>query len=249
MNKKHGKIPAALAALLLAALVASGCSAVELHKQMGSATSAARADATAATEDATRAALAAERDEWQATAEQLSKAATRAAAANSALEATPTTQAADEASALPASAAISVYAQVPIDSDRLNIIAALAFDADGQLLAATRAGEIYALPDLDGDGVADETRLVFADEEQELSQVAGLLARGEALIVLHGGRLSALRDADGDGLFDRVTHLGEVLLPEQSPLLASNGLAQAPNGRLFTVDVNAGEILLVDLRE
>lgn len=254
MNAKHGLNQAALAlgaALLLAALALSSCSAIELHRQMGSATAAAGSVASAATENATWAALDAARDEWQATAETLSQGATQAAAAIAAHSSTPTptSQANGETFSLPTSAETSVFAQVPIDSDRLNIIAALAFDADGQLLAATRAGEIYALPDRDGDGIADETRLIFADDEQQLSQVAGLIVRGDALLLLHGGRLSALRDADGDGLFDSVTHLSERLPADQSPLLASNGIAQAPDGRLFTVNVNAGKILLVDLGE
>ncbi|MCY3831570.1 MAG: hypothetical protein OXG85_01060 [Chloroflexi bacterium] len=227
----------------------SGCSAVELHRR--SATAAAQAVATAATEDATWAALEAAGNELQATAQTLSEGATQAAATISALASTPTAvqQATDETPPFPASAETSLYAQVPIDSDRLNIIAALAFDADGQLLAATRAGEIYALPDRDGDGLADETRLVFADDEQQLIQVAGLIVRGDALLLLHGGRHSLLRDADGDGLFDSVTHLNDELSADQSPLQASNGLVESPDGRLFTVDVNAGEILQIVLRE
>lgn len=203
----------------------------------------------AATADPTVSALEGALADSRATEQSLSADGTQAAATIAALGSTPTS--APEAAAFPAiaSAETIIYGSVPIDSDRLNFIAALAFDADGQLLAATRAGEIYALPDRDGDGVADETRLIFADEAQQLSQVAGLIARGEALILLHDGRLSLLRDIDGDGLYDSVTHLADGLRADQSPLQASNGLVESPDGRLFSVDITSGEILRIVLVE
>lgn len=240
---------AAARLIVAAALIAwalTGCSAFELHQQIGSATADSQALATAATEDTTRSALEAAHDSARATAQALAQEATRAAAAIATLEGAPATA---DAFALPASAETVVYGSVPIDSDRLNIIAALAFDAGGLLLVATRAGEIYAMPDDDGDGLADETRLVFADEEEQLGQVSGLIARSEGLILLNGERLSLLRDEDGDGAYDGVTHLAHGLPADQSPLQASNGIAQAPDGRLFTVDIKSGEILRIVMSE
>ncbi|MCY3796711.1 MAG: hypothetical protein OXG84_02815 [Chloroflexi bacterium] len=239
--------------VVVAALIGwalAGCSAVELYQQSATAGAEAAENATTATEDATRFALEAAHDAAQATLQALEQEAKRAAATIAAMAATPTSApAAANSLPLPASAETVVYGSVPIDSDRLNIIAALAFDADGRLLAATRAGEIYAMPDGDGDGLADETRLIFADEEEQLGQVSGLIARGWALIALNGERLSLLRDGDGDGVYDGVRHLNEGLPADQSPLQASNSLAQAPDGRLFTVDINSGEILRIVLRE
>ena len=239
------------AALCLLALTAAGCSALELYQGNASATAGAEAAKTAATDDPTIAALEGALTAAQATQESLIAGATELSAVISALEATPTSApaASDLAPPIPASAETVVFGSVPIDSDRLNIIAALAFDADGQLLAATRAGEIYALPDRDGDGVADETRLIFSDEAETLSQVAGLTIRGAALILLNGARLSLLLDQDGDGAYDTVTHLSAGLPADQSPLQASNGIVQAPDGRLFTADINSGEILRIVLRE
>ena len=236
--------------LALVMLTTSGCSAIELYQGNASATAGAEAGAAAVTVNPTLLALEAARADAQATAQALSASATQAAATIAALEATTAAPPlAATTSPLPASAETIVYGSVPIDSDRLNIIAALAFDADGQLLAATRAGEVYALPDHDGDGRADETRLVFADREQQLGQVAGLIAQGEGLMLLNGARLSLLHDADGDGVYEGVTHLAEGLPADQSPLQASNGLVSAPDGRLFSVDINAGEILQIVLRE
>ena len=200
---------------MLVLLAGAGCSAVELYRGNASATAAAQAEA-AATQNPTISALAGALLSAEATRQALSNSATAAAALP---ELTPTpAPTIEEALLFPASAESRLYGKVPIDSDRLNIIAALAIDADGQLLAATRAGEIYALPDSDGDGAADETRQIFADEAQDLGQVAGMIVRGEGLILLNGQRLSLLRDADGDGIVDSVTHLSEGLPADQSPL-------------------------------
>lgn len=184
---------------------------------------------------------------YQATAEaQLGRAAATLAALEAAASATalPTDHPVFSASA----ADVAVYGSVPIDSDRLNIIAALAFDADGDLLAATRAGEVYRLRDSDGDGLADETALIFADEQEALGQVSGMLVRGESLLLLHGGALSQLRDDNGDGRYETVTLLSGSLPAAQSALRASNGVVEAPDGRLFTVDISSGEILRISLR-
>lgn len=249
VNANEARIAAARLIIVAALIVGmlAGCSAIELYQQSTTATADAQAVATAATVDATRVALEAAHDAALATVQALEQAATRAAGTVAAMAVTPTR--APAAAPLPVSAETVVYGSVPIDSDRLNIIAALAFDADGRLLAATRAGEIYVMPDDDGDGFADETRLIFADEEEQLGQVSGLIAHGEGLILLNGARLSLLTDEDGDGAFEVVTHLAEGLPADQSPLQASNGIVQAPDGRLFTVDIRSGEILRIVLRE
>ena len=234
-----------VAVLALVLLITAGCSAIELYQDQSNA-AAVSADATA---DPTISALEGALADARASEQWLSEGATQAAATIAALASTPTNAPTVAALPAPASAKTIRYGSVPIDSDRLNIIAAIGFDADGQLLAATRAGEIYALPDRDGDGVADETRLIFADEAQQLSQVAGLIAGGEALILLHGSRLSLLLDGDGDGVYESVTQIAGGLPADQSPLQASNGLVESPDGRLFTADVNSGEILQIVLRE
>ena len=244
-SKKGPPAAAGFAAVILAciALISAGCSAIELYRSNAGANDEAAAG-LAATQDPTVSALEGGLAEARATEQALLAGATHAAATIAARS--PMPAAADEAFPLPASAEISLYGAVPIDSDGLNIIAALAFEADGRLLAATRAGEIYALPDADGDGIADETRLIFADDGQELGQVAGLAVHGRALILLHGDGLSLLRDIDGDGLYETATPLAAGLPLDRSPLRASNGLVQSADGRLFSVDLDAGEILRIE---
>ena len=234
--------------LALGAWLLAACSAIELRQQIASQTAAADSAQTIAAEGPAAdagATLAA----YQATAGALLQRATGSAATLMALEtaaaSTPPPTARPDFNA---SAADSVvYGAVPIDSDRLNIIAALAFDADGHLLAATRAGEVYRLRDADGDGRAEEAALIFADEQEALGQVSGMSVRGASLLLLHGGALSQLRDADGDGRYETVTLLSESLPAAQSALRASNGVVQAPDGRLFTVDISSGEILQIIL--
>ncbi len=234
--------------LALAAWLLTACSAIELRQQVASQTAAADIALAIAAEgpaaDA-RATLAA----YQATAGAQLGRATIIAATLTALEAaasaTPPPTARPDFSASAADAV--VYGAVPIDSDRLNIIAALAFDADGRLLAATRAGEVYRLRDADGDGLAEERALIFADEKEALGQVSGMFVRGASLLLLHGGALSQLRDEDGDGRYETVTLLSAGPPAAQSALRASNGLVQAPDGRLFTVDISSGEILQIIL--
>ena len=150
---------------------------------------------------------------------------------------------------VPESADISIFASVPIDSDSLNSVTALAFDREGHLLVSLRAGEIYRLQDDDQDGVADETTLIFEDVDNEIGQVSGIFSQNAVLYILNGNRLSQLRDADNDGLYETITHLSESLPANQSLLQANNSIVRSPDGRYFTVDINRGEILQLLLSE
>ena len=203
-----------IAVILAMGLV--GCSAIELNQRNAQATARAEAN-IAATVDSRAAAFQAP----EATAEAMPS---------------PT------ASPFAAAADIEVYGHVPIDSDRLNSITALAFDGDGHLLAGLRAGEIYRLKE------GDKARLIFEDQGNDIGQVSGLFARGDALIIINGQQLSQLRDGDGDGFYETVTQLSTALPAHQSPLQAGNSVIQSPDGRYFTADVNTGEILQIILR-
>lgn len=224
--------------LLTLALALTACSAIELRQQMANATPTATespAD-TVATIDALEAAV----TEAAATLVALKTAAATPVAA---------TALATTSESVFASAEAFVYGSVPIDSDRLNTIAALAFDSAGQLLVSTRAGDIYRLRDADADGLADDSRLIFADEQEALLHVTGLITRGDNLILRNGDRLSQLQDSDADGIYDTVTQLANNLPAGESPLLAGNGIVEAPDGRLFSADLNTGEILQILLQE
>ncbi len=220
------------AAALLALTLAAGCSAIESDRQRTVEQSAA-ATAIAAT-----------------VAYEVSAIAQRSTV--TATESVPSATAPAAAATAPppfdiTAADSSVFGTLPLDSERLRIIAALAFEADGSLLAATRAGEIYRLRDADRDDRAELIELVYADEAGQLAPILGLMAQGEALLLLHGGRLSQLR-ADGDGGYSFESHLSAGELIEPSPLQASNGIMRAPDGRLFSADVSRGQIVRVHLQ-
>ncbi len=231
-----------------------GCSAIELHGQNVRATAEARADIGDTTAEPISAAQA-EITQVHATVQALSLSATEGAQAAIVASASPPAAAQDEAGAtaipadfLASAADTIVYGQVPVDSDRLNVIAALAFDREDRLLVSTRAGEIYRLLDADEDGIAEERRLIFRDVHDELGQVSGLVAIGEVLILLNDGRLSQVQDQDRDGAYETITHLSQELPAGMSPLQANNSIVRAPDGRYFTADVGRGEILQIILR-
>lgn len=239
------------AILILIPLLAA-CSAIELRQQNIRAAEGAHVDITASTAQA-------EVTQIIATLQALSLSATEAAQTLTgeaiATDASPPTAAQDEdeSTAIPADFLASaadtvVYGQVPVDSDRLNVIAALAFDRESRLLVSTRAGEIYRLLDADEDGIAEERRLIFRDADDELGQVSGLVAIGEVLILLNDGRLSQVQDRNRDGIYETVTHLSRELPADQSPLQANNSIVRAPDGRYFTADIGTGEILQIILR-
>ena len=208
-----------IAVMLAMGLV--GCSAIELNQRNAEATARAEAN-IAATVDS------------RVTAQSRPIQAPEVTA-----EAMPSPTASPFAAA---AADIKVYGRVPIDSDRLNSITALAFDVDGRLLAGLRAGEIYRLEE------GDEARLIFEDQGGDIGQVSGLFARGDALIIINGQQLSQLRDGDGDGFYETVTQLSTALPAHQSPLQAGNSIIQSTDGRYFTADVHTGEILQIILR-
>jgi len=210
---------------VILAMALAGCSAIELNQRNAQATARMEAN-LAATVDSRVAAF------------QLEPEVTD--------EPAPTA----EASPFIASAAeTTVYGAVPIDSDRLNSITALAFDAQGQLLVSLRAGEIYRLEDSDADGEVDAIRLIFEDRNGDIGQVSGLWVRGNALIVINGEQLSQLQDSDADGMYETVTQLSGGLPANQSPLQANNSILQLPDGRYFTANIHTGEILQIVLRE
>ncbi len=245
-------------AILILIPLLAGCSAIELRQQNIRATEEARVDITASTAQPDSTAQA-EIAQVFATLQALSLSATEAAGTMTgvaiATSASPSAaaQAEAESTAIPADFLASaadtvVYGQVPVDSDRLNVIAALAFDRESRLLVSTRAGEIYRLLDADGDGIAEESRLIFRDADDELGQVSGLVVIGEVLILLNDGRLSQVQDQDRDGTYETIAHLSQELPADQSPLKANNSIVRAPDGRYFTADISRGEILQIILR-
>ena len=250
LKRVKRKDQAAGAALIIAALALTitGCSAIDIVQRNATAAASVDASATATTAADPVATAEAELAKARMTAQALAAEATAAAGTIVAFAGTPT--AAAPRQVRPAIAAdVTVYARIPIDSDRLNSISALAIDSAGRLLVSTRAGEIYRLRDPEQAGALASPELIFADDLDQLGQVSGLLARGETLLLINDGALTQLGDFDGDGRYESVARLTAALPAGQNPLQAGNSIVPAPDGRLFSADIGSGEILQILLRE
>jgi len=68
--------------------------------------------------------------------------------------------------------------------------------------------EVYRLADTDGDGLADESRQVVSDFNDEVTDIAGgVLARENDVFVAVGPDLWRLKDKNGDGIADEKTSI------------------------------------------
>mgnify|MGYP001544998088 CR=1 FL=1 len=149
---------------------------------------------------------------------------------------------------IPSSATVNVFGTVPIDSESLNSITAMTHSSDGHLLVSLRNGDIYRLPDDNGDDIADDVMRVFEDTDNVIGQVHGIYSDGAMLYVMHGQTLSLLQDTNTDSLYDTVTTLSDALPQNDTLLRANNSIISAGNTRrYFTADVESGDILLITL--
>ncbi|MBN1681222.1 MAG: PQQ-dependent sugar dehydrogenase, partial [Anaerolineae bacterium] len=104
----------------------------------------------------------------------------------------------------------------------------LAFAPDGTLyMARTARGEIWAMPDADGDQFLDDP--VLAAEGLTLPSAIAL--DGDSLYVNSVGGVLRLDDADGDGFFETHTVLVDDL-PRDTGIW-SGGIGIGPDGRLY----------------
>jgi glucose/arabinose dehydrogenase len=104
----------------------------------------------------------------------------------------------------------------------------IAFAPDGTLyLARTARGEIWAIPDTNGDQVMDEPRL-FADG---LRLPTALAIHDGAVYVVSVGGIVRLEDTDGDGQADTRAVLVDDLPTETGLWPGSIGVG--PDGRLY----------------
>ncbi len=102
----------------------------------------------------------------------------------------------------------------------------LTFGQDGRLYVSELAGDVIALADRDGDGIA-ETRAVFATQ---LNAPLGLAFYESDLYVGRRGGVTRLRDTNGDGVADETTTILEGLPAGRHQ---TDGIAFGPDGRMY----------------
>lgn len=125
----------------------------------------------------------------------------------------------------------------PANSDANAWIADLNKDGSRDILDMKEYRErIYRLRDTDGDGRADESRVVFEgfNEDPAFDILGGLLADGGTLVAGVPPGVYRLRDSNGDGVFDQRTTIGEGF--NTHPAFGGHGVSGVtigPDGRLY----------------
>ncbi|BCS34853.2 glucose dehydrogenase [Luteitalea sp. TBR-22] len=95
---------------------------------------------------------------------------------------------------------------------------------------------IYRIRDTDGDGRADQSRLVFEgfNDDPAFDILGGVLSQGGSLIVGGPPGVYRLRDVDGDGVYEQRTPIAEGF--NTHPAFGGHGVSgvtMGPDGRLY----------------
>ncbi|HTV02169.1 MAG TPA: HEAT repeat domain-containing protein [Luteitalea sp.] len=95
---------------------------------------------------------------------------------------------------------------------------------------------LYRIRDTDGDGRADESRIVYEgfNEDPAFDILGGVLSQGKDVVVGVPPGVYRLRDTDGDGVFDQRTTIAEGL--NTHPAFGGHGVSGVivgPDGRLY----------------
>jgi glucose/arabinose dehydrogenase len=113
--------------------------------------------------------------------------------------------------------------------ERFHIPTSLAFAPDGHLYVCDYNGDVWRVPDRDGNGLA-ETPELYA---RGFFEPVGLVWRGDALYLASHGKVSVLRDTDGDSSADDVRDIVTGMPSRIYPWHSNNDLAFGPDGRLY----------------
>jgi glucose/arabinose dehydrogenase len=161
----------------------------------------------------------------------------------------------------PAEAAQNVIGAPPVTPPAVRLteaapaLAGLAFDTDGTLyLAFTAAGEIWAMPDRDGDQFPERPERVA--EGLRLPVALAVDSDGDTLLVSTARGVLRLSDVDGDGRFETHTTLlpfdaaskpGSVRIGPDGRLYASRGAscATCDDGALLSAAPDGSDVQVV----
>ena len=138
----------------------------------------------------------------------------------------------------PAGYDMTVFAAPPAVSYPVYVAAApdgvayVSVDKNGSLDREKNRGAIYRLRDIDGDGVADESKLFVSNVDSP----RGLVWDRDRLYVMHPPHLSAFIDKDGDGIADEQQVLVKNIafsFKDRPADHTSNGVSLGIDGWLY----------------
>jgi glucose/arabinose dehydrogenase len=110
---------------------------------------------------------------------------------------------------------------------------AITFGPDGMLYMLTYSGDIFAMQDTDGDQYAEMSQRIYLDDSEQLFHAVGLAFHDGVMYVSDSGKVSTFEDSDGDGRLDTFTPVVTGLVTLEYPDHSNNGIAFAPDGKLY----------------
>jgi glucose/arabinose dehydrogenase/cytochrome c553 len=121
-----------------------------------------------------------------------------------------------------------LYARLPIPEPTV-----ITFGADNAMYVLTLGGQILRVTDDDGDGTAENSTIIYGDDNDALFHAVGMTFVDDKIYVSYSGKIGIMEDADGDGNLDSVTPIVEGLPSWQHTFHSNNGIALGPDGKLY----------------
>ena len=129
---------------------------------------------------------------------------------------------------LPEGFQAQLYARLPLPEPTV-----ITFGKDGALYVLTLGGQILRVTDEDGDGVAETSKIIYADDGDKLFHAVGMAFHDDKIYVSYSGKIGIVSDSDGDGILDTVTPIVEGLPSWQHTFHSNNGIAFGPDNKLY----------------
>ncbi len=115
----------------------------------------------------------------------------------------------------------------------LNNPSVIMFGPDGDLYALAVTGQIVKMIDQDDDGIFDDARILYSNDERLIDHAVGMDFYNDTIYVSSVGQISTVTDEDGDGLLETVTPIITDLPGLVYTFHSNNGIAFGPDDKLY----------------